>query len=217
MRAYSDRYHAGKILAEYLVNYIQREDTVILAIPRGGVPVAYEVAQSLFLPLDVLVVQKLAIPGLRELTLGSIAANDCITFNETLIHKLGIRKSAIDHILHTEHQELLRRESVYHENNPMINLENKTIIIIDDGIGTGSTMRTAIQCLKNKQVKNIVIAAPFAKRSAYESLKPLVHEIICPQLPGYSDRLDLWYQDYFPITEEEAIRLLRRIASNGRS
>lgn len=208
MRTYSDRYHAGKILAESLTSYMRQENTVVLAIPRGGVPVAYEVARLLSLPLDVLVVQKLSVPGMRDISLGSIAENDCISLNEAIIQKLGIRKSAINHIINTEYQELMRRESVYHEKNPLMDVENKTVIIIDDGICTGSSMRTAIQYLESKLPASIVIASPVAKKSTCEALQTLADAVICLELPNSMETVDLWYQDYSCVSEFEVLQLL---------
>lgn len=208
MRTYSDRYHAGKILAEALSAYSKCKNTVILAIPRGGVPVAWEAALFLALPMDVLPIQKLSIPGIEEWTLGAIAENNCISLNESLIHKLGIRKSAIDHIIQTEYRELQRLESLYHEKKTLPVLENKNVIVIDDGICTGSSMNTAIEYLKGKDPASIVIAAPVAKMSVYQALRLVVDEVICLQLPGSLNTVDSWYQDYSSIGEFEVIQLL---------
>lgn len=206
---YSDRYQAGDVLADSLHEYVQRTDVIVLALPRGGVPVAYEIARKLSLVLDIFIVRKLGVPGHEELAMGAIAAGGVVVLNEDVVNVLHIKKGAVDKILQAEKEELIRREFVYRGSKPFPELTGKTIILVDDGIATGSTMRAAITALKQKNPAKIVLAAPVAARSTCEELAPLVDRIICPLRPVSFKAVGLWYNDFSQTTDDEVIHLLK--------
>jgi len=206
---YADRYQAGRVLAGFLEEYDHRNDVIVLALPRGGVPVAYEVAAKLSLPLDVFIVRKLGVPGHEELAMGAIASGDVVVFNEELMSMLHIKKSSIDEILKAEQKELTRREHVYRENKPFPVLSGKTIILVDDGIATGYTMRAAIAALKQQKPADIIIAVPVAARSTCDEMSTLVQTVICPLQPVNFYAVGLWYTDFSQTTDDEVIQLLK--------
>ncbi|KTD13598.1 phosphoribosyltransferase [Legionella gratiana] len=205
---YSDRYQAGSVLADLLKDYENRTDVIILALPRGGVPVAYEIAKKLSLELDIFIVRKLGVPGHEEFAMGAIASGGIVAFNEEVLSTLHIKKDAIDKILQSEQNELSRRESVYRGNKPFPDLMEKIVILVDDGIATGYTMRAAIAALKQKHPAKIIIAVPVAARSTCNELAPLVDTIICPLCPANFYAVGLWYNDFSQTTDDEVIKLL---------
>ena len=206
---YVDRYQAGRVLADVLMDYANRKDTIVLGLPRGGVPVAYEIASKLKLPLDIFIVRKLGVPGHEELAMGAIASGGTVVFNEETVRTLHIRQDAIDEILNSEREELARRERVYRGNQPFPALKDKTIILVDDGIATGYTIRAAIAALKEKNPAKIIVAVPVAARSTCDELAPLVTAMICPRQPINFYAVGLWYDDFSQTTDEEVIELLR--------
>ncbi|OEH46724.1 putative phosphoribosyl transferase [Legionella parisiensis] len=154
---YDDRYQAGRVLVDSLKNYAKRTDVIVLALPRGGVPVAYEIAHKLSLPLDIFIVRKLGVPGHEELAMGAIASGGITVLNEEIVNLLHISTEAINNIQKSEQEELLRRERVYRGTKPSPELLGKTIILVDDGIATGYTMRAAIAALKQKNQQNLLL------------------------------------------------------------
>ena len=206
---YVDRNQAGRVLADLLKSYEKRTDVIVLALPRGGVPVAYEIATRLFLPLDIFIVRKLGVPGHKELAMGAIASGGTVLFNEEILNMLHISKEARDIVQREEHDELLRREKVYRGNKPFPELTGKTIILVDDGIATGYSMRAAIDALKKKKTAKIILAVPVAARSTCDELAPLVNQIICPLRPDNFYAVGLWYDDFSQTTDDEVIDILR--------
>ncbi|MGM9454615.1 phosphoribosyltransferase [Legionella bozemanae] len=207
---YDDRYQAGRVLVGLLKNYAKRTDVIVLALPRGGVPVGYEIAQKLSLPLDIFIVRKLGVPGHEELAMGAIASGGITVLNEEIVNLLHISTEAIDTIQKSEQEELLRREQVYRGKKPFPELSGKTIILVDDGIATGYTMRAAIAALKQKKPAKLIVAIPVAARSTCDEIAPLVDEIICPMRPVNFYAVGLWYNDFSQTTDEEVMQLLQQ-------
>ncbi|MGL5742675.1 MAG: phosphoribosyltransferase [Legionella sp.] len=204
---YINRSHAGRVLAGFLKEYKERSDVIVLALPRGCVPVAYEVAKRLSVVLDIFIVRKLGVPVHEELAMGAIASGGVVIFNEKMVHSFRIDDDAIDKVLHLEQEELVRRERVYRGDKPFPELQNKTIILVDDGIATGYTMRAAIAALKQKNPAALVIAVPVAARSTCDELAPLVDALICPLQPTNFYAVGVWYNDFSQTTDEEVIQL----------
>jgi predicted phosphoribosyltransferase len=197
-------------LASQLAGYTNRADVVVLALPRGGVPVAFEVARTLNAPLDVFLVRKLGTPGQTELALGAIASGGVRVMNRPLVEYLGIPDRVIDSIAAHEQRELERRERAYRDDRPPIELRDKTIILIDDGLATGSTMRAAIAALKRQEPTRIIVAVPVAPASTCEELREEVDEVVCPLLPEEFDGVGRWYDDFSQTSDDEVRTLLEQ-------
>ncbi|MBK1989576.1 phosphoribosyltransferase [Sphaerospermopsis aphanizomenoides BCCUSP55] len=208
---FCNRTEAGQILAQYLTAYANKDNLLVLALPRGGVPVAFEVATALNAPLDVCIVRKLGVPGHKELAMGAIASGGVGVLNYDVIHTLGIDKETIQVVAAEELPELQRRDRTYRGDAPPLNVKNKTVILIDDGIATGSTMRAAIALLKQQQPKSIVVAVPVAPASTYKELQLEVDEIVCLQTPEEMSAIGMWYQDFSQTTDEEVRELLTQV------
>lgn len=213
MDKYTDRYAAGKILATALNEYANRNDVIVLALPRGGVPVAFEIANALSAPLDVFIVRKLGVPGHEELAMGAIASGGIIVFNDEILQEIPISKSAIDRVINAERAELNRRETVYRGNRPEPNVTDKTVIIVDDGIATGATMRAGITALRKQQPAAIIMAIPVAAKSSCEELKPLVDRIVCPLQPIQFFAVGAWYETFNQTSDDEVFELLAKFRS----
>lgn len=209
MEKYQNRQDAGSILASYLLEYKNSSHSIILALPRGGVPVAYQVAQILNLPLDVFLVRKLGFPGHEELALGALATGGTMVFNEELLNQITIDKKLIDSIIEKEQKELNRREKVYRGEKPFLELKDKNIILVDDGIATGATIKASIKALKKLQPKKIIIAVPVAALSTINEIKLLVDEVICPITPVNFIAVGKWYHDFNQTEDKEVIDLLQ--------
>lgn len=205
---FRNRTEAGQILAQHLMAYANGENLLVLALPRGGVPVAFEVATALNVPLDVCIVRKLGVPGHKELAMGAIASGGIGVLNYDVINTLGINKEIIQAVATEELQELQRRDRTYRGDVPPIDVKNKTVILIDDGIATGSTIRAAIALLKQQQPANIVVAVPVAPASTYKELQSEVDEIVCLQIPEVMSAIGVWYDDFSQTTDEEVRELL---------
>ena len=207
---FANRISAGRALARKLHDYANRSDVIVLALPRGGVPVAYEVARALNAPLDVFLVRKLGVPGLEELAMGAIASGSVRVLNEPLIVDLGIRHEWIDRIAAREQDELERREQVYRRESPPLNVAGRTVILVDDGLATGSTMRAAVTALKSLGPAKIIVAAPVAARETCESFKTDVDATcVCVMSPEPFGGVGRWYRDFSQITDEEVCYLLK--------
>jgi len=211
---YLDRNHAGLVLAELLKNYNRQKNTIILALPRGGVPVAYEVAMKLCLELDVFVVRKLGVPGHKELAMGALASGGTVVFNDEIINYLQIQKSSIDRVIKSEQEELTRREHLYRGNKPFPLLAGKTIILVDDGIATGSTMKAAIMALRQKQPADIIVVVPVAAPSTCDEIAGLTETLICPLQPVDFNAVGLWYDNFSQTSDEEVVELLEQSRLN---
>jgi putative phosphoribosyl transferase len=210
MDKYIDRYEAGIVIAEFLKDYANQEHVIALALPRGGVPVAYEIATALSIPLAIFIVRKLGVPGHEELAMGAIASGGTVVFNEPLMNQLNIEQKLIDSVLAAEQKELVRRELLYSGNRPLPNLLGKTIILIDDGIATGSTMLAAVKALHKHKPASIIIAVPVAARSTCEELETLVDKIVCPLRPINFYAVGLWYEQFSQTSDDEVIELLKQ-------
>jgi len=208
MKKFIDRKQAGTVLAEQLKEYANQANVIVLALPRGGVPVAYEIAKTLCLPLDVFVVRKLGTPGHKELAMGAIASGGTVIFNEEIVDGYNIEHSAIDVVLQAEQKELLRREHLYRGNRPFPILLNKTIILVDDGIATGATMYAAIKALKSHNPAHIILAVPVAAHSTCKEMKALVDKMVCPLQPIDFYAVGLWYDNFPQTSDDEVIAML---------
>ncbi|MEW6128340.1 MAG: phosphoribosyltransferase [Acidobacteriota bacterium] len=202
-----DRTEAGRLLAEKLMAYANRQDVVVLALPRGGVPVAYEIARKLNAPLDVFVVRKLGLPGQEELAMGAIASGGVRVLNEEVVKASGVSNQEIAAVEAEEQKELARREQLYRSGRPAPDVSGRTVILVDNGIATGTTILAALAALKKLQPARIVVAAAVAPRSAYEALQAGADEVICLLTPEIFYAISLWYENFAQTTDEE-VRLL---------
>ncbi|MFB3904114.1 MAG: phosphoribosyltransferase [Acidobacteriota bacterium] len=209
-RRFRNRSEAGRVLAEKLAPYAGRPDVLVLALPRGGVPVAYEVARSLDAPLDVFVVRKLGVPGHEELAMGAMASGGIRVLNHDVVRSLEISQEAIDRVAAKEREELERREKAYRGDRPPAQAQGRTVILIDDGLATGSTMRAAVLALKQQHPAAVIVAAPTAARETCDEFRTEVDEIICAVTPEPFYAVGLWYEDFSQTTDEEVRDLLNR-------
>jgi putative phosphoribosyl transferase len=209
---FKDRNAAGQLLAGKLVAYANRPDVLVLAIPRGGVPVGFEVAKALNAALDVFLVRKLGVPGHEELAMGAIASGDVRVLNDEVVRELDISFEAINRVATKERQELGRRERLYRENRPEPNLHDHIVILVDDGLATGSTMRAAVIAIQQQQPARIVIAVPVSSPETSNELKADVEDIICVITPEPFYAVGLWYENFLQTTDEEVRDLLKRAA-----
>lgn len=207
---FRDRSEAGRVLASKLFAYANHPDVLVLALPRGGVPVAYEVAVALNVPLDVFLVRKLGVPGFEELAMGAVATGGVRVLNEQVVQTLGIPDYVIDAVSAWERQELARRERLYRGDRPAPDVHGRTVILVDDGLATGSTMQAAIAALRQRTPARIVVAVPTASLETCNALKSEVDDIICAITPEPFRAVGLWYQDFSQTTDEEVRELLAR-------
>jgi putative phosphoribosyl transferase len=209
---FRNRSEAGQLLAHALDRYKNRPDVLVLALPRGGVPVGYEVAKALNEPLDVFIVRKLGVPGHEELAMGAIATGGIRVLSYSVIDQLNISESLIDRVVSREEEELRRREHLYRGNNPPPNVSDKIVILVDDGLATGSTMKAAIGALRQQNPQKIVVAVPTAPADTCEQLKGDADEVICAETPEPFYAVGLWYENFAQTTDDEVKDLLRRAA-----
>ena len=207
VKPFRDRVHAGQVLAEQLGRYANRPDVLVLALPRGGVPVAYEVAVALQVPMDVFLVRKLGVPGHEELAMGAVASGGLRVLNDDVVHGLGVTEAVIDRVAEKEMIELSRREREYRGDRPEPDPGGRIVILVDDGLATGSTMRAAAQALATRQPAKIVVAVPLAAPETCQALAREVDEVICAVTPQPFYAVGLWYED-FDQTSDEAVRTL---------
>ncbi len=207
---FKDRYEAGKKLAEALSNYFGLPDMVVLALPRGGVPVGFELSKALHVPLDVFLVRKLGVPGHEELAMGAISSNDVMVLNESVINAYRISEIQLEKVAERERKEIVRRASLYRGDNPQLDLKNKTVILVDDGFATGASMRAAVTAVRQLRPSFIVAAVPTAPPETCESLEPIVDEVICLITPTPFAAVGYWYEDFSQTTDEEVRELLDR-------
>ena len=205
---FRDRREAGQLLAKKLSHYANRPDVVVLALPRGGVPVAFEVANALRVPLDVYLVRKLGVPGYEELAMGAIATGGVRVLNEQIVNALGIPEDVIDAVASWEQQELERRERIYRGDRPPPDVQSKTVILIDDGLATGATMQAAVRALRQQEPARIVVAVPTAAPETCEQFKAEADEVICAITPEPFYAVGLWYEDFSQTTDEDVRELL---------
>jgi erythromycin esterase-like protein/predicted phosphoribosyltransferase len=212
-RVFRDRRDAGQVLAGLLEHYRGQPDVVVLGLPRGGVPVAYEVARALGAPLDVFVVRKLGVPGREEVAMGAIASGGVIVINDDLVRGLGISQDVIQRVAEQEGRELLRREQAYRDGRPMPDLAGKTVILVDDGLATGSSMLAAIIALREHQPGRIVVAVPAAAKSTCQELQAITDDVVCATTPSPFLAVGASYWDFTQTTDEEVRDLLRATAT----
>jgi putative phosphoribosyl transferase len=209
---FRNRTEAGRLLAAKLAHYSPgpggRHDIVVLALPRGGVPVAREVARALEAPLDILLVRKLGVPGHRELAMGAIASGGFCVINEQVTRALGLSRGTFEAVQAEEEQELRRREQSYRGDRPPIELRDRTVLIIDDGLATGSTMRVAIQAVQRQDPSRIAVGVPAAPPEVCEELRAEADEVVCGITPTAFHAVGVWYEDFSQTTDEEVRSLL---------
>jgi putative phosphoribosyl transferase len=202
MIPFRDRRDAGRKLARKLPHYANRSDVIVLALPRGGVPVAYEVALALNVPLDIFIVRKLGLPGQEEFAISAIASGGIRVLNEEIIRELQIPDATIDRVAQRELQELQRREHLYRGDRPAPEVHDRIVILIDDGLATGASMRAAVAGLHTQYPKRIIVAVPTAAPETCEALQNEVDEIICAITPRPFLGVGRWYEDFSQITDE---------------
>jgi predicted phosphoribosyltransferase len=207
---FQDRYEAGRELARLLGVYAGRQDVLVLALPRGGVPVGFEVARALRAPLDVFIVRKLGVPGHEELAMGAIASGDVVVLNDEVINDLQIPPRVIELVAAAEKEELDQRERLYRDNRLPPDPGGRIVILVDDGLATGSTMRAAIEALRSQAPARTVVAVPLAAPQTCAAFRLEVDEIVCARTPDPFYAVGLWYDDFSPTTDQEIHRLLRR-------
>lgn len=212
---FADRHDAGRQLADVLEGVITAEDSVILALPRGGVPVAYEVASRVGAPLDVLLVRKLGVPWQPELAFGAIASGDITVFNDDAVRGLGLGEELIRDAVERERAELERRERLYHVEREPVDIRGKTAVVVDDGIATGSTVRAALKSLEQRGVKRRMVACPVAAAETVRGLEDEADEVVCLRTPVAFGAVGAWYDDFAPVFDSEVRDLLARAATES--
>jgi putative phosphoribosyl transferase len=209
---FHDRTEAGRLLARELERYSGRDDVVVLALPRGGVPVGYEVAKALGAPFDVFVVRKLGVPGHRELAMGAIASGGLIVVDQELVRRLGIPEELIPRAIADELRELERREAAYRGDREPPQLEGKTVILVDDGLATGATMRAAALAVRERNSARVIVAVPVAPAETRERLRDDVDDVVCALTPEPFYAVGFWYDDFSQTSDDEVRELLGRAA-----
>ena len=206
---FRDRQDAGRKLAWALNRFAGRDDVVVLGLPRGGVPVALEVARMLRAPLDVLVVRKLGVPGHEELAMGAIASGGARVMNDALVRQLGISEASIEHVARIEHEELTRRERAFRGTGPPLDVTDRTVIVVDDGVATGATMRSAVASLTQAGAKRVVVAVPVAAVDAERLLRREADEVVCLGTPEPFLSVGQWYEEFGQTNDDEVRAALR--------
>ena len=206
---FADRQEAGLELAKRLEHYKGRHDVVVLALPRGGVPVAYEVARALGAPLDVFVVRKLGLPGHRELAMGAIASGGVRVLNDDVVGWYRVPRDVIDAVAREEAAELRRREDAYREGRPPVELRGRIVLQIDDGLATGSTMKAAVEAVRAHGPARLVVAVPVGAPETCRAFEAIADEVACVRMPEQFAAVGLWYRDFSQTSDEEVRRLLR--------
>lgn len=207
---FADRTEAGKMLGEALSDYAGKTDVIVLGLPRGGVPVAYEVAKALAAPLDLWLVRKLGVPGQEELAMGAMAGKDTRVLNQEIINLLNIDQASLNATIVKEQAELERRNRLYRQGMPPPDIQGKTIILVDDGLATGATMRASIVSLRHAGAARIIVAVPVAAASASEKIRKEADEVVCLYMPEPFYGVGQWYDDFSQTTDEEVLALLDR-------
>ena len=212
---FRDRRDAGRQLAAYLRKYAGRSDVLVLALPRGGVPVAFEVAQALGAPLDVFLVRKLGLPGHEEFAIGAIASGGVRVLNHETLREYGVSREQVEAVIEAEERELERRERRYRGDRPFPDVAGRTVILIDDGLATGSTMRAAVAALRQERPARVIVAVPTAPPETCEELATIVDDMVCLITPDPFYAVGLWYEDFSQTTDEEVRELLERAAGTA--
>lgn len=205
-----DRRDAGRRLAERLAERVGIGDTVVLALPRGGVPVAEPVAERLGAPLDVVLVRKVGVPWQPELALGAVSTGDTTFLNDDVLAATGLDPEEIEEVVRRERRELERREALYREGRPPTDVKGKTVVLVDDGIATGATVRAALRALQERGAARTVVASPVAPPETVASLLEEADDVVCLKTPDNLQAIGLWYDDFSPVSDEEVTRVLQR-------
>jgi predicted phosphoribosyltransferase len=208
-RAFRDRQEAGAALAERLTAFARRDDVVVLALPRGGVPVGYEVAVALGVPLDVFTVRKLGVPGHPELAMGAIASGGVQVLNDEVLQWLRPSADVVEAVARAESTELDRRERLYRGGRPLAPIEGRTVILVDDGLATGSTMRAAVEAVRRLRAGRVIVAAPVGARDTCEAMRLVADDVVCVVSPEHFVAVGAWYLDFSETSDDEVRRLLQ--------
>jgi putative phosphoribosyl transferase len=211
---FQDRAQAGRLLAEKLADLSNRPEVVVLGLPRGGVPVAFEVARRLEAALDVFMVRKLGVPGHEELAMGAIASGDIYFLNDSVISSLEISPEVVAQAITRERHELKEHERAFRLGRP-VELRDRMVVLVDDGLATGASMRAAVMAARERHPARVIVAAPVAARETYQDFKKLADEIVCVQTPSNFEGVGQWYEDFSQTSDEEVRRLLEQSASFG--
>jgi predicted phosphoribosyltransferase len=212
---FRDRHDAGRQLATRLTHYADRPDVLVLALPRGGVPVGYEVAAALRAPFDVFLVRKLGVPGQEELAMGAIASGGIRVLNDSVVRLLGLSEADIARVEVEERRELDRREGEYRAGRPPLDVAGKVVILVDDGLATGSSMRAAVRALRRLDPARLVVAVPVGARETCEELESEVDEAVCALEPEPFHAVGVWYENFSQTSDREVRDLLARGAETG--
>lgn len=209
MEHFDNRKQAGQLLAHNLKEFIDNPDVLLLALPRGGVPIGYEIAKVIHTPLDIFLVRKLGVPGHEELAMGAIAIGDVCILNQSILNAFNLTDAQIQPVYEKEKAELARRNILYRGDKPAPVIKDKIIILIDDGIATGATMRVAIVAIKSFQPKKIIVASPIAALDTYQSLKTEADDVICLATPSHLSSIGEWYKDFSQVEDSEVLEILK--------
>jgi putative phosphoribosyl transferase len=209
---FRDRNEAGRILADKLIPYIKNESVIVLALPRGGVPIGFEIAQRIHADLDVFLVRKLGVPGHEELAMGAVASGGVRVLNHSIIQELGIPPTVVDRVTQREEQEIARRECLYRHGRPPVDPGGRTVVLVDDGLATGASMLAAIRALRAQGPGRIIVAVPIAATQAYEEVRDQVEQLIGLATPEPFYAVGVWYEKFPQTSDEEVEELLERAA-----
>ena len=209
-KRFKNREEAGAILAQKLHDLKNDQDVIILALPRGGVPIGFVIAHKLYKPLDIYLVKKLGVPGQEELAMGAVSSSGEISLERGLIERLNISDSDLDQLISDKQIELKEREILLRGKRSPLELDGKTIILVDDGLATGATMVTAIKGIKKHNPKKLIVAVPVASRESLELIQKEVDEVICLLVPDFFYSVSIWYSDFRQTTDGEVITLLKK-------
>ena len=207
---FRNRRDAGRALAKALVRYADRSDVIVLALPRGGVPVAFEVAQAIGAPLDVFLVRKLGFPGNEEYAIGAVASGGVRVLDEDLLRSAGVSAETVRRTVEREERELRRRERAYRDDRPALELEGRTVILVDDGLATGSSMRAAVEAVRGRRPGRVVVAVPVGPADRIDDLRRRADEVVCVATPTPFLAVGRFYEDFDQTTDEEVVDLLER-------
>jgi predicted phosphoribosyltransferase len=210
---FRDRAEAGRLLAEKLKRFQGRDDVVVLALPRGGMPVGFEVASVLHAPLEAFVVRKLGVPFHQELAMGAIASGATCFINQDIVRSLKIPPEQLERVIESEQRELARRESQYRDPQQKLNITNKTVILVDDGLATGATMHAAVEGVRTHEPVAIIVAVPVSARDTYKKFRNEVDDIVAVALPDEFNSVGQWYRDFTQTTDQQVADLLERARS----
>lgn len=214
---FKNRTAAGQLLAGQLSNYANRSDVLVLALPRGGVPIAFEVAKALNAALDVFLVRKLGVPGQKELAMGAIASGGVRVLNDDIVKGHHLSEVAIEKVAAKEQQELERRERLYRNDRPAPEIGNHIVILVDDGLATGATMRAAVRALRQQHPVQLIVAVPIAAPETCREFESEADKVVCAETPSHFFSVGLWYEDFSQTTDEEVCDLLKQAANRQTS